>query len=252
MDVAIITARAGSTSINNKNVMNIAGKPLVSYPVKAAMEAEMVSESYTSTNGKKIASIAKEHGSSIIWRPKHLHGDGGHGKVIEHAAEKAEERVGNVDNIAVLLGNTTMVDASLIDQALKILQSRPEVDSVMSVWKAADDHPVRALKANDNGYLEAYDEVNENEETDRKTYDDAFFYDQGVWAFRKECVRNQEGPGPWWWMGKNCVPIVRTWSTGRDIHNYFDARIHEFYEVNREEMRSLEKRLVWEDYVEEK
>ena len=70
------------------------------------------------------------------------------------------------------------------------------------------------------------------------------YYDQGVWAFRKECVR-QEGPlSPWWWMGERCRPVVRTWVTGRDIHTEFDVLVSEAYLAERERYRQEEHRNV--------
>lgn len=251
MNAAIITARAGSTSIPDKNVMEVAGRPLVSYPVEAAEEADSIIKTYTSTNGDKIAEIAREWGSEIIWRPEELWGDGGHGDVIKHATETVDEEVDDLENVVLLLGNTTMVDPDLIDQAVELLHERPEIDSTMTVWEAADDHPVRAMKATDEGYLTAYHKDSEGAETDRKSYDPTFYYDQGIWAFRKETVQEKSGPGTWWWMGNKCLPIIRTWTTGRDIHNHFDARLHAFYERNRADLRKYEQRLVWDDYKKE-
>ena len=42
MNVAIITARAGSKSIIDKNVHKVAGRPLVSYPIQAALDAALI------------------------------------------------------------------------------------------------------------------------------------------------------------------------------------------------------------------
>jgi N-acylneuraminate cytidylyltransferase len=228
--------------------MDVADRPLVSYPVKAAEKAESITKTYTSTNGDEIADVAREWGSEIIWRPEELWGDGGHGDVIKHATETVDEEADNLENVVLLLGNTTMIDPDLIDQAVGLLEERPEVDSTMTVWEAADDHPVRAMMVNNEGYLSAYDEASEVAETDRKSYNPAFYYDQGIWAFRKETVEKKSGPGPWWWMGAKCIPIVRTWTTGRDVHSYFDAHIHSFYERNREDLREFEERVVWDEY----
>src|SRR5438094_948356 len=59
--------------------------------------------------------------------------------------------------------------------------------------------------------------------TERQSYPKAYYYDQGVWAFRKGTVQVQDGPNPWWWMGKNVHPIIRPWVTGRDIHDLIDV-----------------------------
>ena len=69
MNVAIITARAGSKSILDKNVFPVAGLPLISFPIKAAMDAELIEEVYITTDGERIAEIGQTMGCKIIWRP---------------------------------------------------------------------------------------------------------------------------------------------------------------------------------------
>jgi CMP-N-acetylneuraminic acid synthetase len=229
MNVAIVTARKGSKSIQDKNVLEVAGHPLVSYPIQAARDALSIDGIYVSTDGEAIAEAAQELGCEIIWRPESLGGDHvNHGDVIKHAVEYVDERELDLENVVVLLGNTVMIDGTVIDEALAMLDERSDLDSVMTVWEAADDHPLRALEIHD-GLLRPYGGVDRKVSTERQSYASAYYYDQGVWAFRKECVQKDEGPNPWWWMGKRSAPIVRTWVTGRDIHSHFDVGIAEWW-----------------------
>lgn len=249
MNVAIITARKGSKSIPNKNVHEVAEQPLVRYPIDAARNSNRIDTVYISTNGEAIAEVGREAGCEIIWRPKHLWGDDvNHGDVIKHAVEKTDEREDDLENVVLLLGNLTMIDGDIVDLALKVLSERPVLDSTMTVWRAEDDHPQRALEIDENGYLRPHGRADRNASTDRHSYTPAYFYDQGVWAFRKDTVQHRDGPSPWWWMGERCQPILRTWTTGRDIHSMFDIAIHEWYERNRDELREVEERLTYEEF----
>ncbi|MDH3745757.1 MAG: NTP transferase domain-containing protein, partial [Acidobacteriota bacterium] len=215
MNAAIITARAGSKSIADKNVHPVSGRPLVSYPAFAALDAERIERVFVSTDGNSIAKACAELGVEVIRRPAELGGDEiNHGDVIRHAVEWVGERHPELENVVLLLGNTVMVDGELIDECLASLDKRPDLDSVMTVWEAADDHPLRALEIRD-GLLAPYG-GDRDVSTERQSYPPAYYYDQGVWAFRKECVDRRDGPNPWWWMGRRCHPIVRTWVTGRD------------------------------------
>ncbi|MCI0575540.1 MAG: NTP transferase domain-containing protein, partial [Chloroflexi bacterium] len=145
MHVAIITARAGSKSITDKNVYQVQGQPLVAYPIQAALAARRVSKIFVSTDGQSIAEVGREMGCEIIWRPEELCGDHvNHGEVIKHAVEWVDERYPQLESVVLLLGNTVMIDGELIDDSLQILEERPDLDSVMSVWEAADDHPFRS------------------------------------------------------------------------------------------------------------
>lgn len=223
MNIAIITARAGSKSIKNKNVYPVGGKPMIAYPIEAAHTARLIDKVYVSTDGPEIAQVAEELGCQVIWRPEELAGDHvNHGDVIKHAVEAADQP--ELRNVVVLLGNTVMIDADLIDQGLRLLDERPDIDSVMSVWEAADDHPMRALEIHE-GILRPYGDPHRSVSTERQSYPPAYYYDQGIWAFRKECVQKREGPNPWWWMGKRSLPIIRTWVTGRDIHTHLDIEL---------------------------
>lgn len=239
MNVAIITARAGSKSIIDKNVHKIAGRPLVSYPIQAALDAAQIERIYISTDGEAIAAVGRGMGCEIIWRPEGLCGDHvNHGDVIKHAVEFADEKETDLENVVLLLGNTVMIDGELIDKALGILDDCSDLDSVMTVWETADDHPLRALEIVD-GLLCPYADSNRHVSTERQSYPKAYYYDQGIWAFRKGCVQRREGPNPWWWMGKRCLPMVRPWVTGRDIHTLLDVAISEWWIKNRDQIKKV-------------
>lgn len=239
MNAAIITARAGSKSIKNKNMFKIKNIPLIGYVIKAAKEAKKIDKIYISTDSKIITDYGLQNNCVIIERPVELRGDEvNHGDVIKHAVEYVDKIEENLENVVLLLGNSVMIDGNLIDDSLNILDEKKDIDSVMTVWKAADDHPLRALSIK-NGLIESYNK-NENEvSTNRQSYPKAYYYDQGIWAFRKDCVKYKNGPGPWWWMGKRCYPIIRNWITGRDIHTLLDVSISEWWIENLSKIKKL-------------
>lgn len=227
-NVAIITARAGSKSITNKNVMPIEGRPVIEYVIDAAQRAKKIQGVYCSTDGELIASVCRTNHCEVIPRPDELGGDHvNHGDVIKHAVEWVDARIPDLENVVLLIGNTVMITPELFDQALQMLDDDKALDGVMSVWEAADDHPLRAMQIKD-GRLETYGGPREVS-TERQSYPKAYYYDQGVWAFRKYTVQRREGPNPWWWMGKNVKPIIRPWITGRDINGPYDVPFHEWF-----------------------
>lgn len=239
MNVAIVTARAGSKSIINKNVLPLLGQPMVHYPIKAALAANRISQVWVSTDGEEIAEASRTAGAHIIPRPDELGGDSvNHGVVIKHAVEYVDARVKDLENVVLLLGNTVYIDGETIDTALETLERERQLDSVMTVWEAADDHPFRAMQINADGLLEPFG-GSRSVSTERQSYPKAYYYDQGVWAFRKNTVQSEDGPNPWWWMGKNVRPIVRPWVTGRDIHGLIDVFFSEHWVRNPEMVKRL-------------
>ena len=224
MNAAIITAKGNNASIPDKNVLSVGGRPLVAYPIEAAQEAKLIDAVYVSTNCERISSAASNLGCNIIRRPEHLcTSESHHGDTIVHAVKAVVSDAPGLDLVTVLLGNTVMVDGTLIDLSLQILQAHSRFTGVMSVWQAQDDHPYRALEIGSDGCLRSHMDIECG--TSRQGYPAIYYYDQGVWSFRQSVAAQKEGPAPWWWMGKSVFPIIRNWVTGRDIHTYLDVDI---------------------------
>lgn len=242
MNAAIITARGGSKSIKNKNVFLVDGKPMVHYPIQAAIDAQKIDKIFISTDDAAIAKAAEELGAIVIPRPVELGGDSvNHGDVIKHATLWVNDRYPELANVVLLLGNTVFVDGDIIDRCLQKLDDDRTLDSCMTVWEAQDDHPNRAMEINEDGMLEAFGDKNRKVSTERQSYKTAYYYDQGVWAYRKYTVNSEDGVNPWWWMGKRSAPIVRIWVTGRDVHTMFDIGVAEWWLQNQEHARNLLK-----------
>lgn len=63
--VAIITARGGSKRIPRKNVRNFHGKPVIAYPIEAAVRSGLFDEVMVSTEDEEIAEISLKYGAKI-------------------------------------------------------------------------------------------------------------------------------------------------------------------------------------------
>lgn len=229
-NIVLITAKGGNTSIKNKNLIEIEGKTFLGWQLSAAMEAHFVDEIFVSTECPLIKKEAQKYGAQIIDRPADLaQAFTNHGDAIVHGAQAAQNILGEKINIVtILLGNTAYNKGIDIDKTIKILNENQNADSCMTVWQAQDDHPYRAMKINKNGYLEGYLDL-KNADTNRQSYPDIYFYDQGPWSVRYDVLmsakRGITGPACWWWMGNNCIPVIRNWVTGKDIHTQLDVEM---------------------------
>ncbi|NJN54890.1 MAG: hypothetical protein HC804_09120 [Anaerolineae bacterium] len=90
-----------------------------------------------------------------------------YGEVIKHAVEWVDGRYPDLENVVLLLGNTVMIDGPMIDQSLTVLEERADLDSCMTVWQAADDHPLRAMQITEEGLLRPYGDPNRKVSTER-------------------------------------------------------------------------------------
>lgn len=234
MHIALLTAKGNNQTLENKNIKVIGGKPSMAWSILAARESGYIDKTFVSTEDEKIKKVALEYGATVIERPNDLSQPlSNHGDVIVHGSKEAAKMVDSeIETVTILLGNTVMTQAEDIDKAVKTVLSNDDADSCMTVWKAQDDHPLRAMVVNEEGYLQSYLEV-DTPDTNRQSYQEVFFYDQGPWTVRMKSLlrseKTKEGPGPWWWMGKNCLSIERLWVTGRDTHTQFDVDIAEWW-----------------------
>ena len=89
-NIAIITARSGSKGLKDKNILPLAGMPLIAYSIIAARESGMFREVVVSTDSEHYASIAEDYGASVPFlRSKELSGDFvGSWDVVKEVLEK--------------------------------------------------------------------------------------------------------------------------------------------------------------------
>ncbi|MCW7462980.1 acylneuraminate cytidylyltransferase family protein [Leptospira limi] len=71
--LGIIPARGGSKGIPRKNIKQIAGKPLISWTIEAALASQCLTSVIVSTDDAEIAGISKSAGASVPFlRPTDL------------------------------------------------------------------------------------------------------------------------------------------------------------------------------------
>ena len=71
--IAIIPARGGSKGLPQKNIMPLAGRPLICHTISHALDTNL--EVIVSTDDDSIATISQNAGARVIRRPKELSGD---------------------------------------------------------------------------------------------------------------------------------------------------------------------------------
>tara|TARA_B110000908_G_C10214787_1_gene432187 strand:- start:984 stop:1679 length:696 start_codon:yes stop_codon:yes gene_type:complete len=140
--LAIIPARGGSKGLPGKNILSLAGIPLITHTINAALEAESVGRLIVSTDDEAIATVARESGAEVPFlRPAALSDDTASGvDACLHALEYANDSLDYHPELVVYLQPTSpMRSAADIDAAVKLLHDR-NADSVVSV-KAVTEYP---------------------------------------------------------------------------------------------------------------
>lgn len=132
--LAIIPARGGSKDIPRKNLRPIAGKPLISYAIRACLSSHRVDHVAVSTDDPEIALFAERFGALVLMRPAALADDVTTlDPVIEFACQQAEESMQlSFDVILTVQATSPLVIAHDIDQAIGFFESEA-IDTVISV-----------------------------------------------------------------------------------------------------------------------
>ena len=85
---AIIPARGGSKGLPRKNILEIAGRPLIAWSIESAIKSELVSEVYVSTEDEEITEVSLQYGAKVINRPAFLaEDDSTTAEVLNHAVK---------------------------------------------------------------------------------------------------------------------------------------------------------------------
>ena len=102
--LGVITARGGSKGIPRKNIIKIAGKPLIQYTIDAALASHHLDKVVVSTDDEEIAEISKSLGAEVpFMRPKELAEDHVLSiDVVKHALSEVEKADKKKYNIIVL------------------------------------------------------------------------------------------------------------------------------------------------------
>ena len=130
--LGVIHARGGSKRIPLKNMKLLAGRPLISYLVEAAMESRLLDRLIVSTDHPEIARIAREYGAEVPFvRPAELAEDVASELVTQHAVRFVEAE-GYAVQIALTMQPTTpFCSAEDIDACIrKMLET--DLDTVFT------------------------------------------------------------------------------------------------------------------------
>ncbi len=127
--LAVIPAREGSKRLPNKNILELNGKPLISYSIEAGKNSKYINKVVVSSNSDKILNIAKQLNVDTIKRPENLSTDTANTfDTIEHTINNTEE----FEYIVLLQPTSPLRTSKHIDEAIQLLEEK-NADAIISV-----------------------------------------------------------------------------------------------------------------------
>ena len=143
--LAVIPARSGSKGVPNKNIKELAGKPLIAYSISAAIKSKLIDRVIVSTDSEKYASISKDYGAEVPFiRPNEYSGDDSTDyDFVKHLLDWLAKNEGNTPDYIIHLRPTTPLrDPSVLDNAIEKFMNNAEATSLRS----AHEMPETAYK----------------------------------------------------------------------------------------------------------
>jgi N-acylneuraminate cytidylyltransferase len=153
--LALIPARAGSKSIQRKNLLQLAGKPLLAHTIAHGLGASLIGRVIVTTDSEEIADVARSYGAEVPFlRPAEISGDFALDvEFHRHALEWLQKEEAYVPSFVVNLRPTHPVrKCDTIDRAIALFAASPDADALRSV-RLSKLSPFKMWTIDQNGYL---------------------------------------------------------------------------------------------------
>lgn len=152
--LSIIPARGGSKGIPRKNIVALAGKPLIAWTIEASLQSRLISRTIVSSDDNDIIAVSKKFGAETMKRPKYLAKDTSPTEpTIVHVINQLKIKENYQPDFIVLLQATSPLRGhSDIDAALSILLKDTNSSALISVYEL-QHHPFKSFMYGPSGYL---------------------------------------------------------------------------------------------------
>lgn len=189
--LAIIPARSGSKGLPDKNIIDLAGKPLMYYTIKAALDSACFDEVMVSTDSEKYATVAVSCGASVPFlRSQEMSGDSaGSWDTVREVLHNYQRLGKTFDYVALMQPTSPLRDKSDICGIFQMLD-RQEVHNAVTV--TAVDHPVQwCFRMPENGSMEemAHSPYNNMRRQDLETH---YIENGAIYLVDAKMIMNKE------------------------------------------------------------
>jgi CMP-N-acetylneuraminic acid synthetase len=137
---ALVPARGGSRSIAMKNLVQLAGRPLIDYAIAAAKACPRIRRIVCSTDSEPIAARARALGVEISPRPPHLATDDAKVDDVARDFLAAQPDTERPEAIVLVQPTSPFVLPDHIGELLALLETRREAASVHNVARVSHNH----------------------------------------------------------------------------------------------------------------
>tara|TARA_Y100001937_G_C7135846_1_gene339943 strand:- start:5947 stop:6663 length:717 start_codon:yes stop_codon:yes gene_type:complete len=222
--LGIILARGGSKTIPKKNIKTLNGKPLMAYTIDSALKSDVFDDFIVSTDDTNIAGVALEYGAKVpFMRPDELSGDTIWSRdAVKHAVLECEKIYDKkYDYVMELPCTAPLRNENHIREAYQMLISN-DVDSVTSVTRMVDKHPVRMKRIVDNNLEDFCKEFPEGEGSRKQDLEPCYIRNGAIYSMTRNCIVEKFSR-----HGDKCMPYVMDEDVSVNIDTIVDFKLAE-------------------------
>ena len=153
--IGIIPARGGSKRLPRKNILPLAGVPLIEWTILAAVNSRVLVDTVVSTDDAEIAEVARKSGASVLsLRPFEISTDSASViSVLKHEVDQWETAHGQIiDGVLLLQPTSPFRTAITIREAVKKFKEDGGGSTVVGV-SVAGTHPYWCMEVDEDGAL---------------------------------------------------------------------------------------------------
>lgn len=154
-NLILIPARGGSARVEDKNIRDLADRPLVTHVIENALNSQ-TGRVVVSTNSGEIADVSRRYGAEVPFlRPEALStANAASLWAILHAINWFRDHENwTPDMIAFCPPTNPFLKPETIKSMFQVLSKSPHIDSVVAVTKPKT-HPFRIVRLREDGTIE--------------------------------------------------------------------------------------------------
>lgn len=217
--LALIPARGGSGGLPGKNLVRLAGKPLIQYTVEAALVAGSVTRVAVSTDDETIASVARKMGVDVIDRPaRYATADADVFEAERHAIEALGMEDYSPDVLVRLQPTSPLRTGGDVDWAVQMVGNLPHAYGAVVSIAPVRDHSYLTVESDDNGRVA----IDPRYRAPRQEYPSEYRVNGAIYAAGLEYWWDNEG-----FFGPNTYGLMMPRERSVDIDDTVDLRLAE-------------------------
>ena len=215
--LGLIPARGDSKGIVDKNIVNLAGKPLIYYTIQQAVKVNLFERVFVSTDSEKIKTVCESIGLEVPFlRSKHLAQDNTRtiDVVIDLLESLKESYNEEYDYVCLLQPTSPLRSVQDIKNCIEIIRAKKE-GSVISISLINEPHPYK-MQVIENGLIYPFLKGSDSS-TPRQELPAVYELNGAVFLTDVETIMEKRS-----FFGEKCYPYIMPAERSVDINSDLD------------------------------